>query len=243
MKETVMDCPKQLQKRDGSRCRFYLPKGSFLTWRSRNVLLTGCNYVLRKTTHTQRHCRKPRESVTSVIWIRSRVVGIMVSMLFCFKLKSYSSWKSLENPTFTPCKHSLKRNPSQNSFYLLWKLFFRGKNVNFSLDSSFEFFANILKFSLRRKLTISECQNSRFASKGRLPAHMALDPARESKLENDAERWKFLEGITWTGRSEESSESESLKSDIGNQILKSTDEWNIWICGVSISSCWAMDHA
>ena len=105
------------------------------------------------------------------------------------------------------------------------------------------FFANILKFALRRKLTISECQNSRFASMGRPPAHMASDPARESKLENDAERWKFLVAITCTGRSEESSESESLKSDIVNQILKSTDEWNIWICGVSISSCWAMDHA
>ena len=62
---------------------------------------------------------------------------------------------------------------------------------------------------------------------GRLPAHMASDPARESKLENDAERGKFLEYITWTGRSEESSESESLKSGIVNQILKATDEWNI----------------
>ena len=60
---------------------------------------------------------------------------------------------------------------------------------------------------------------------GRPPAHMASDPARESKLENDAERGKFLEAITWTGRSEESSESESLKSGIVNQILKAMDEF------------------
>ena len=162
---------------------------------------------------------------------------------------SVLSWKVIVHRKVWRIQRSLHANTVWREihlkivFYLLWKLFFRGKNVNFSLDSSFEFFANILKFSLRRKLTISECQNSRFASMGRPPAHMASDPARESKLENDAERWKFLEAITCTGRSEESSESESLKSGIVNQILNSTDEWNIWICGVSISSCWAMDHA
>ena len=119
-RKTVIDCPKQLQKREGVSLQILFTQGLISDLTLPECTLDQLQLCFAKNySHAETLQKTQRISNKCYFWMRSRVVGIMVSMLFCFKLKSYSSQKSLENPTFTPCKHSLKRNPYQNSFYLL----------------------------------------------------------------------------------------------------------------------------
>ena len=117
----------------------------------------------------------------SVIWIGlsilccwnkdENVILLRATKWYFLKLfKVSSSFHSMQS-------HSLKRNSSQNRFYLLWKLLFKHESFTFFCWKLFSnYFIRFLTFSKERKLTISECQSSRFVSMERLRARMASDP-------------------------------------------------------------------